>query len=123
TQSIGDFTVLDDFHATLQVDKFHLGMGTIATCDAIKILGCWYAPSGTEVEGKVKSFEAEAFLADAALTAASMGMVKVDGDFEGTIRLTDPESPAVPTITVRSNFFGTVISESALKKLVIKGDF
>ncbi len=127
TQSMGDFTVLTgDFFATLQVDSnlgVHLGSNTNANCGRMRIAQGAWGSSGSEIEGNVASFDAAAFLAGATLTAASMGMVNVSGDFEGMINLTDPDAPALPTFTVATDFVGTVISASPLRKIKIKGDF
>ncbi|HYR59297.1 MAG TPA: hypothetical protein VEO95_11725, partial [Chthoniobacteraceae bacterium] len=151
TQSIGDFTVLNDlnkdFLAVLQVDSnlgVHLGSPTVAdsgnmaitnggkqvqapphpaaSIRNMKISGAW-GGTGSEIAGDVKSFDADKFLHDATLTAASMGKVNIDGDFDGTLKLLDPDSPGIPTATVGTDFTGTVITASPLQKLKINGDF
>lgn len=130
TQSIGDFTVLNSapvldgtVRVVLEIDKFHLGNGTTANCGNMTISNGAWGSSGSEIEGSVESFDADAFLAGATLTAASIGPVSVEENFEGTIILTDPDASAVPTFTVNTDYTGVVISASSIKKLKIKGDF
>lgn len=130
TQSIGDFTVQfpagapGTFLGVLEVDKFHVGAMTEANVGNMTIENGSWGSSGSEIEGSIKSFNADAFLAGATLTAASVGKVGIDaGAFEGTLTLTDPDAPALPTFVVDTNFTGLVKSASPIKKLKIKGDF
>ncbi len=125
TQSIEKLTVKNgDFFASLEVDKFHKGELTTANVGAIAIVNGAWGGSGTEIEGNVKSFNANEFLAGATLQAGSMGKAKTDaGDFAGTIILSDPDSKSLPVFTVKSNFTGTVMSEGSLGKIAVKGDF
>jgi hypothetical protein len=125
TQSIGNFLVKNgNFLAVLEIDKFHNGAGTEADVGTMTIPNGSWGSSGTEIEGDVQGFSAQAFLAGATITAATIGAVKfTTGAFAGTLILTDPDSPAVPTFTVNSNFTGSVISAQSIRKLNIKGDF
>lgn len=124
TQSIDSIKSSNgDFLPTLEVDKFHVGADTVAGIGKMKINNGGWGSSGSEIEGAVGSFDATAFLAGATLTAASLGKTKIGGDFEGTITLTDPDSPALPSFDVLTDFTGTIISAGSIKKLKVKGDF
>lgn len=125
TQSIGNFLVkTGDFFGVLEVDKFHVGENTTANAGTMTIAQGAWGSTGTEIEGNVAGFSAAEFLAGATITAGSIGKVAMtEGDFAGTLILTDPDSPALPTYTVNSDFVGRVVSASSIKKLNIKGDF
>lgn len=125
TQSIGDFTVLDrDFYGVLEVDKFHVGAMTQADVGSMTVENGAWGSSGSEIEGDVKAFDAEAFLAGATITAGSIGTVTItDGEFAGTVILTDPDAASVGIFTVSTDFTGKVVASGPLKKLKIKGDF
>jgi hypothetical protein len=127
TQSIGNFTVkTGDFYGVLEVDKFMHGEGTQADVGRMTIADGAWGSSGSEIEGYVSAFNAEAFLAGASIMAGNIGSIKMTaptGGFQGTLILTDPDAPALPTFTVNSNFSGRVVSANSIKKLSIKGDF
>ena len=113
-----------DFFCDLEIDKFHVGSTTTASVGSMTIEAGSWGSSGSEIEGSVEAFDAEAFLAGAQITAASIGPVTTTtGSFDGTLILTDPDSSAVPVFTVNSDFTGSVVSASSIKRLVIKGDF
>lgn len=125
TQGIGSFTILNgDFNATLEVDKFHVGESTTANVGSMTVQNGSWGSSGTEIEGNVGVFDVDAFLAGASITAGSVTKVVTGtGEFNGTLTLTDTQAKGVATFTVGTNFQGHVVSNSPLKKLVIKGDF
>ena len=125
TQSIGSFTVLrGDFYGTLEVDKFHLGEATTANVGTMTVQNGAWGGSGTEVEGNIGVFNAEAFLAGASITAGSIGTVTTQsGQFDGTLTLTDAQANTAATFVVQTNFTGKVVSASPLKRLIVKGDF
>ncbi len=125
TQSIGNFTIQNgDFLATLEIDKFGVGEQTQANVGQMNIANGAWGGSGNEIEGAVKSFNADAFLAGATITASTIGSVKLrSGAFDGTITLTDAELNSVGLFTVDTDFTGNVVAAGPLKKLKIKGDF
>ncbi len=125
TQSIGGIKLLTgDCFIVFDVDKFHVGSSTIAGVGSMDVQNGSWGSSGSEIEGGVGSFSADAFLAGATLTAASMGKVNMDaGAFAGFIRLTDPNAAGIPTFTVASDFTGSVDSQSPIQKIKVKGDF
>lgn len=125
TQTIGDFTVqTGDFYGTLEVDKFHNGKATIADAGALKIEQGIWGGTGTEIEGRVKSFDAEGFIAGAIITAGSIGDATTHGgEFAGTFKLTDPIAQNLDTFIVDSDFTGVIEAAGAVKNLKIKGAF
>lgn len=125
TQSIGSLTILrGDFFATLQVDPDHVGEGTTANVGSMTVQDGDWGGSGTEIEGNVGVFDAEAFLAGASITAGSIGNIKItEGNFEGTLTLTDPVANGTNVFTVASDFTGVVVSNAPLKSIKVKGDF
>jgi hypothetical protein len=125
TQSIGSLLVLrDNFMATLQVDAFGVGEETTATMGSITVQNGAWGSSGNEVEGSIGSFNAEAFLLGASITAGSIGSVKItDGNFAGELKLTDPVANGTNVFTVNSNFTGSIETNAPLKSLKIKGTF
>ncbi len=129
TQSIGNFLVQEsNFAGILEIDKFHVGETTTANVGAITIADGSWGSSGTVIEGSVSSFEADAFLASASITAGSVKKITVGGQtstdgFAGTLTLTEANAKGVATFTVTSDFTGKVISLSPLKKLNIRGTF
>ncbi len=125
TQSIGDLTVQNaDFLATLEIDKFGVGSLTQANVGNMNVANGAWGSSGSEIEGDVKAFNAEAFLAGATITAATIGAVKLSsGAFDGTITLTDSQLNSIGLFTVNTDFTGSVVASGPLKKLKIKGDF
>ncbi len=85
--------------------------------------GAW-GSSGSEIQGHVASFSAQAFLAGASITAGSIGSIKMTkGEFAGQLTLTDTGAKSAPTFTVNTDFTGVVVSQSPLKKIKIKGNF
>ena len=125
TQSIASFKLLNgDCLVDFQVDKFHVGTLTQAGVGSMSTPNGSWGSSGSEIEGAVGSFNAQGFLQGALLTAGSMGKLKLGaGGFAGTIRLTDPDSPALGTFVVASDFTGSLVSAAAVKKLSVRGDF
>jgi hypothetical protein len=125
TQSIGSLTVLrDDFMATIEVDRFRVGEMTTANMGTITVQNGSWGSSGSEVEGSIGSFNAEAFLAGASITAGSIGSVKITGGgFDGTLILTNPVAAGTKLFTVNSNFTGIVMANAPLKSIKVKGNF
>jgi hypothetical protein len=125
TQSIGNVLVQrDDFYGAFEVDKFHVGATTTAGLGNLTISQGAWGSSGNDVEGGVKSFNAEAFLAGAAISAGSIGPVTTkQGEFGGALTLTDDAARSFPIFTVTTDFVGSVVSASAIKRLNIKGTF
>ncbi|MGB8165955.1 MAG: hypothetical protein WCF18_00585, partial [Chthoniobacteraceae bacterium] len=125
TQSIGSFKLLHgNCSVVFEVDKLHVGTVTTANLGSMTIQNGSWGSSGSEIEGGVGSFNADAFLAGATLTAGGMGKFSLDaGAFAGLLTLTDPDAPNIPTFTVATDFSGAVISESPLQKIKVKGDF
>ena len=125
TQGIGNLTVLTgDFYCDLEIDRFRVGTTTEAGVGTMTIEDGSWGSTATEIEGGVTAFNAEAFLLNAQITAASIGTVATTtGSFDGTLILTDPDSTAVPVFTVTTDFTGTVDSAASIKRLNIKGDF
>ncbi len=125
TQSIGNFTVQNgDFFGVLEVDKFHHGTLTQANAGNMTIMNGGWGSSGTEIEGDVQSFSAEAFLAGATITAGTLGKSSVpEGEFAGTLILTDPDASSLATFVVGTDFTGNIQTAGRLKKLNIKGNF
>ncbi len=133
TQSVGNFTVLNDdaspgtpgvFLAVIEVDRFHVGEATTANVGVMTFVNGSWGSTGTVIEGNVTAFNAEAFLAGATIEAGSLGKVTTGpGNFAGTITLTNSAAVGTSSFTVASNFTGTLISKSPLKKLNVRGNF
>ncbi len=128
-QSVGNFTVqTGDFLAALEIDKLGLGENTKANVGTMNIeTGSW-GSTGTVIEGNVTAFDFDAFLAGAAITAGSVGKITVEGGssddgFAGTLTLTEAGAAGVGAFTVSSDFTGSVVTNSPLKKLNIRGAF
>ena len=125
TQSIGSLTVLNgNFLATVEVDATNVGMGTTASMGSVTIQNGAWGSSGSEIEGGIGAFDADAFLAGASITAGSIGTVKItNGSFAGTLILTDPVSKGTKAFTVATDFTGNVVASAPLKSIKVKGDF
>ncbi len=127
TQSIGNLNVqTGDFYAILEIDKLHNGENTTANVGTMTIEDGSWGSSGSVIEGNVVAFDADAFLAGASITAGSLGKVTVGNGgegFAGTLTLTDDDAKGVAVFTVASDFTGSVVSLSPLKKLNIRGSF
>jgi autotransporter-associated beta strand protein len=125
TQSIGSFKLANgDCTVVFEVDKRHVGSSTTANVGSMTIQNGAWGSTGSEIEGDVHLFDADAFLAGATLTAASMGLVTVGaGDFAGIVTLLDGDAPGIPTFTVNSDFTGSIVTAAPIKKIKVKGDF
>lgn len=125
TQSVGSITVLKaDFMGVLEIDANNVGAGTTANLGSMTVQDGAWGSSGSEIEGAIGSFSAEAFLAGASITAGSIGNVTItSGNFEGTLTLTDPVSSGTNVFTVGTDFTGIVNSTAPLKSIKVKGTF
>ncbi len=124
TQSITSLKVRHgDFTGDLEVDRYGFGTLTQANVGAISIpTGSW-GSTGCFIEGTVGTFNAAAFLAGATLNAGAMAKLKLNGDYAGTITLTDPSASSMKTFTVKSNFSGSVFSSGSVRNIKVKGVF
>ncbi len=124
TQSIVSYKVKHgDSLVVFELDKFGVGTLTEANIGSISIPNGSWGSSGSYIEGNIGSFSAASFLAGATLTAGGMAKLKLNGDFAGTVTLTDPDAPQMKTFTVKTNFSGGVFASGSIKNVKVKGIF